>query len=123
MKTNDTRKQLIKSLLMLFFAGVFISGLNAQENGDYRSKASGDYSDASSWETYNGSWGDAGAAPGYLNNVTIRNGHTILIDETQKSCKNLTVETGGRLWTSVSEKYFYTYGSQIVSLRRTASCI
>ncbi len=123
MKTNYARKQLLKSFLMLLFAGVFISGLHAQVSGDYRSKNSGDYSEATSWEKYNGSdWADAGSAPGYLNNVTIQAGHIITITSdapTYNYCQNLTIETDetvgdGQLITSGSGRYLYIQGDQIV---------
>jgi len=123
MKTNYARKQLLKSFLLLLFAGVFISGLNAQVSGDFRSKNSGDYSEATSWETYNGSaWVDAGSAPGYLNNVTIQAGDIITITshaETYSYCQNLTIETDGtlgdgQLITSGSQRYLNIKGDQIV---------
>jgi pectin methylesterase-like acyl-CoA thioesterase len=52
--------------------------------GDYQSKApSGNWGDATSWQTYNGSaWIDAGAAPTIgsgTNTITIQSGHTITV--------------------------------------------
>ncbi len=113
MKTNYARKQLLKSFLMLIFAGVFISGLNAQVSGDFRSKNSGDYHDSNNWETYNGTtWGNAGTAPGSTNNVTIQATHEMTLDNApaQQYCKNLTIEATGKLSTSVSGIYLYSYG-------------
>ena len=66
----------------------------------YRTKATGNWDDASTWQYYNGStssWEDATLAPDYYNDtITILNGHTAVF-AADKSVNDLIVESGGRL--------------------------
>ncbi|GGE01960.1 hypothetical protein GCM10011312_26670 [Planktosalinus lacus] len=65
---------------MTLFLITFLS-VTSQNPGDFRSTQSGNWDNASSWETYNGaSWVNAGAAPSstFAGAVHIRTGHEIL---------------------------------------------
>jgi hypothetical protein len=66
--------------------------------GDYRSKATGSWTNASSWQKYNGtSWVDASAAPTTADGaINILSGHTITISS-NVTADNLTVDAGGTL--------------------------
>ena len=57
---------------------------SAQSAGDYRTATSGQWDQAGTWETYNGSaWVAASVSPDSSDGVlTIRNGHTVTIDAT-----------------------------------------
>jgi hypothetical protein len=93
--------------------------------GDFRSNGSGSYSSAAVWQTWNGtSWVAASSYPNSSGtagsagtvNVTIRNGHTIILDasRTNQAIRNLTVENGARIWTQDStyngNRYMTIYG-------------
>ncbi len=70
--------------------------------GDYGSIASGTWSGATTWGTWNGTAFTATAVgPGASNNVWVRNGHSVTITYgTVYNANNLTVESGGKLWTN-----------------------
>jgi len=64
----------------------------------YRSVRTGNWSDASTWEAYDGSvWGAASTPPSSTNGeVTIRSGHTVTINQ-PVALDQVTVETGGKV--------------------------
>jgi hypothetical protein len=66
----------------MFLLFSIITGVLAQSAGDYRSAGNGDFDQAGTWETYNGSSWVAASAPPDENDgtVTIQSGHTITID-------------------------------------------
>ena len=70
--------------------------------GDYRSVNSGDWSNPSSWQQYNGiSWIAAVTAPSSSSNViTIRDGHTITVNSTV-TADQVIVDAGGTLITTI----------------------
>ncbi|HPI54426.1 MAG TPA: hypothetical protein PLU10_07005, partial [Chitinophagaceae bacterium] len=70
------------SLILIFILCKF--SLNAQTNGDYRSKQSGIWSTVSNWETYNGSsWIAATTFPTNMNGViTILSSHSMSVNAT-----------------------------------------
>jgi len=84
---------------------------------NYRSKASGNWNSSGTWQMQiSGTWYDASDYPNALNkNVTILNGHTILLTDNNGICNNLTVDNGGKLWanSTSSGKYLYVYGNII----------
>jgi pectin methylesterase-like acyl-CoA thioesterase len=70
--------------LVALLTFLFSFNLIGQVSGDYQSKTpGGNWGDASSWQTYNGSgWVDAAAAPTIgsgTNTITIQSGHTITV--------------------------------------------
>ena len=69
----------MKTLLLLAIGCTILFHAFSQATGDYRSKATGDWNAASSWERFDGtSWVAAVVAPSSTDGViTIQNGHTI----------------------------------------------
>jgi uncharacterized repeat protein (TIGR02543 family) len=90
--------------------------------GDYRTKASGNWSSSSTWEKWDGS-GWVACSSGDVPNVstasvTIQNGHTVDTDgagtgtDGPWTLKNLTVDAGGKVWDnylSIGPTYYNTY--------------
>ena len=70
----------------------------AASSGDYRSKTTGSWTTASTWEKYNGSaWVNAIAAPTSADGtITIQNGHTVTVLSNASATK-LLVEAGATL--------------------------
>ncbi len=74
-------------------------------NGDYRSRSSNNWTSNNTWRRYNyGSWSNTNNDPGEngsAGTVTIRNGHTITVNNDRpkggNSIQNLVVESGGTL--------------------------
>jgi hypothetical protein len=102
-------KTFLVSLLL-----VVAVGLMAQNSGDFRSKASGNWTSTSTWQTYNGSsWVDAGTTPNSGSGVvTILNDHTVTINSTL-TIDQTVVDEGGILTVdlSSSEKLTINNGS------------
>jgi hypothetical protein len=83
---------------------IFFNNFQIQKPDQYRSKTSGDWSSAATWEisTDGGSnWSNASSAPGstLYSTITIKNGHTISQNQnyTAGSNNNIVVESGGIL--------------------------
>ena len=92
----------MKRLLLLFsriiisaiISTTFVLGQTATD-GDYRTKQTGNWSSASTWQVRaSSSWSDAANAPTSSNNVYIQTGHTVTIDATS-SCLDLHIHTSG----------------------------
>ena len=63
-------------LILLFF-----TLLSAQTAGDYRTKASGDWSRAQNWERFNGSvWGPIGSPPNGSETITVQSADSIFVN-------------------------------------------
>lgn len=92
----------MRSFLFLVFA-LTIAVLSAHTAGDYRTKQSGNWTTADTWEIYDGSsWVNAGSAPNSTNGViTIRNGHTVTINSTL-TIDQTFVAVGGTLTVDLS---------------------
>ena len=90
---------------------MFSQTIYSQTNGDYRSKATGNWSLASTWETYNGSaWVAAGSVPTstLAKIITIKNTHNVThnVDNyTTGSSNVIVIENGGTLTISNSATY------------------
>lgn len=69
-------------LVAFFISLLFVVDTFGQVSGDYRSVATGNWSNAGTWQTYNGSsWVAASTAPNSSNGViTIQAGHTVSVD-------------------------------------------
>ncbi len=105
--------------------GVMISVLPINPQfGDFRTQNSGNYSTPAIWQTYNGvSWVTSSIFPNQFGsvsgtaNVTIRTGHTVILDASRATnpIRNLTVETGSKIWTQDStfnnNRYLTIYGN------------
>ncbi|UPT68710.1 MAG: hypothetical protein M0D57_08845 [Sphingobacteriales bacterium JAD_PAG50586_3] len=82
-------------LIFTFFAG-------AQVNGDFRSRITGNWGTAATWERYNGStWATSTVIPASSaannGNVTIQDGHTVTVAAlVSQGVTSLTV--GGYKW-------------------------
>ena len=77
------KKNKLFYFVILFSLMVTSSGVLAQTTGDFRSKATGNWSATGTWESYNGSvWGDAVAIPDLTQaiTITIQSGHTVTVD-------------------------------------------
>jgi hypothetical protein len=74
--------------------GSFASNASADVAGDYRSLATGNWSTAATWETFNGtSWVTASTKPAAANNVFIQAGHTVTLTGSE-ACNDLHISTG-----------------------------
>ena len=96
--------KIIYLITALIFGGI---ELHAQVAGDFRSRSNGtwtDFTNTTPWEQYDGvSWNTATTLPNLSNDVTIQNGHTIILPlQGIKQCKNLSVDLGGKLFTNNS---------------------
>lgn len=87
------------------------SAIPLTQAGDYRSRQSGGWADASSWETYDGeNWNAATGVPGGSSNATIRGGHTVTIAATT-TVRNLVIENNGTFKSSGSQRNIRVAGS------------
>lgn len=103
-----TIPEILKIKNSILFTIIFVAFAQVcwgQVDGDYRSKGSGNWNDVGplpkifAWEKFDGTtktWNDATVTPGSSNNVTILNGHTIILDE-DGYVKNLTIDLGGTI--------------------------
>lgn len=115
-------KQMYKKPLFSLFSLVFVlfsffnsNHLNAQAVGDFGTIASGSWTNASTWGVWNGSaFVFSGTFPNNpTDNAFINTGHTVDLSVSQTPCNNLTISTGGKLWTNSagSNTYLYVYGN------------
>jgi hypothetical protein len=98
--------EMAKRLCVIMLVFVFgILGLWAQENGDYRSRATGNWNSNTTWSIYSsGSWNNASSAPIVSTNatITIQNGHTVTNNDTYNNNdaggqNRVVVQSGGSL--------------------------
>ncbi len=98
-------------LLLLYFLSSFIY---AQSVGDFGSAGTGNWGATNAnWKTWDGSgWnGTPAGAPTSSDNVYIRSGHTVTLDVSGKNCKNLIVQSSGKLYdNSSSVRYINVFG-------------
>lgn len=98
----------MKGKIFLFTASylMLMQVSQAVRASDIVSAQSGSWTSASTWS--------GGVVPAQTDNVTVKNGHTITIPSSgSKSCTNLTVEAGGKLYanTGGSQRYVDIYGN------------
>lgn len=80
-------------LFMIMVALLSATGTIAQETGDFRSVADGDWSDTNTWETYDGTdWNAAASAPDGSENISIQGEHTVSVDVAVTISGDVTVE-------------------------------
>ena len=94
-------KRLTARIIVLAFAGVICRSMsaNAQTVGDYRTHQTGNWSDVSSWERFDGSlWvTPAPSAPTSADGaITVLGGHNITVDGSTNAYQ-LTVDAGGEI--------------------------
>ena len=80
------------------------AALSPRKSGDYRSAVNGGlWVTPATWETCDGvNWVTATSAPSAPYNVTIRNGFNVVLDNSGKNCKNLTIEAGATFKAGVA---------------------
>jgi hypothetical protein len=81
---------------------------------NYRTKASGNWSIASTWEIQiSGNWYDAVEYPNASSkNATILNSHIVSVTDNSGIFNNLTVDVGGKVWVgSTTTRFFNSYGN------------
>lgn len=96
---------------------------SAQEVGDYGSAGSATWATAANWLVCvtPGTWDGATTATAQPNstvNVWVRSGHTITVDASGKTCKNLTIESGGNILTGTTAsalRYVRIYGTTLTN--------
>ncbi len=90
-------KRTFTTILTTLLVALFMTtGAIAQDSGDYRSTADGDWSVATTWETYNGSdWVTATSSPDGSENITILASDSVSIDVSVTLSGHLTVEGDG----------------------------
>lgn len=84
------------------------------DNAAFRTKGSGNWNAASTWEIQiSGSWYDATLPPtSGLNDVTVLPTHIVALTDNTGKCANLTVQSTGKLWKgSTSNSFLYVYGN------------
>ncbi len=88
----------MKTILLSIFSICTFAIANAQNTGDFRSAASGNWSAAATWEKFDGTaWAAATAAPVLADGaITVITGHTVAMDATM-SIDSVFVQTGGTL--------------------------
>lgn len=104
-------------LLLITLFVFFATGLCAQVAGDYRTTASGNWTSASTWEIYNGSaWVAAGAPPASTNDVTIKSGHTIVVNVSSQNCRSLNIENSAKVYANntVTNYYINVWGTNLI---------
>lgn len=89
---------LLAGLMTFWFFMNSNSDISAATLNDYRTKKSGNWNAASTWERYNGSsWINASSAPDHsVNVITVRNGHSVTTTNGQ-DVDQLIIEQGGTL--------------------------
>jgi hypothetical protein len=100
------------TVFLLFHIGSF-----AQLTGDYRTVVSGNWTSIPTWETYNGSaWVPAISLPASTNDVTIKSGHTVIVNVSSQNCRSLTIESAAKLYANNTSTNFYinVWGSGLV---------
>ncbi len=110
----------ITSRILMFAAIVLLATNVLFSQTTYYSFATGDWEDATSWTlTSDGSSGVAATAPGGTDNVVIRSGHTITIDNTNDNGNQTTANALGLAnvgtFAGSGNNAFYHEGDIIVS--------
>ena len=114
-------------IFLILVGFVFTTNGFSQALGDYRSVATGAWNVLATWETFDGSnWVAATAVPPGASspaNITIRNGHTVNLEASGKYCNNLTIDAGGKLYSSgltytssgtTGIKYLRVFGTTVI---------
>jgi hypothetical protein len=82
----------MKTFVLTCLYVAFTILIHAQTNGDFRSRQSGNYSNPSTWEVFNGeNWINAGTTPNATSNTTIQTGHEVTIIATGALARDLNV--------------------------------
>ena len=123
-------KKLFILLNLLVFCLSLTNEISAQTatDGDYRSKASGNWSAIATWQVRtSGSWVAATSAPSATNNVHIQGPHTVTIDVSLANCNDLQICVTGILACGVNTLQIsgklraYSYGTGVVASTATGA--
>lgn len=106
----STKKNSMRKITFFFFIALCSITSYAQNTGDYRSLASGNWNATTTWQRFNGTnWVAATSYPSSSDGaITIRDGHTVTIGSYSLTLDQVTVEGGGRLDISSSTSYSVT---------------
>jgi pectin methylesterase-like acyl-CoA thioesterase len=108
------------TISFVFLLGLFLStNLLAATSGDYQSKQTGNWGDAASWQTFDGTfWNDAVTAPtGASGIITIQPGHTITvataitINSAASVIVNGYLKSTGGITATTSVPYSFTFNN------------
>jgi pectin methylesterase-like acyl-CoA thioesterase len=118
MNENLRSEVLMKKILLIAILFCWTAA-HAQVTGDFQSKASGNWGDVSTWQTYDGSaWNDAVSAPtGTSGTITIQTGHTITVAVAITISSGVNVIVNGYLKSSAaitattSSPYSFTFNN------------
>ncbi|WP_445716438.1 T9SS type A sorting domain-containing protein [Flavobacterium sp.] len=110
MKTNFTTKTFAYLLLkgnflaskngIIYLMLLFSLMVQGQNVGDYRTKATGNWNAAATWETWNGSaWEESGTPTSSNGVISILNGHTVTVTE-NVTVDQVVIEAGGQVTLS-----------------------
>lgn len=93
-KKQDNMKRTYTIILTMLLVALFAAtGAMAQETGDFRSAADGDWSASATWESFDGTdWNAASAAPDGSENISIQGEHTVSVDDDVTISGYVTVE-------------------------------
>src|SRR5436190_1103682 len=84
--------------MVFYFQFIKIEKVHSVSNGDYRSKATGNWGTTTTWEVYSsGSWIAASATPTNADgSIVIQSGHTVTV-ATSVTADQVVVDVGGLL--------------------------
>ena len=90
--------------LAVLWVAAFTQQTFSQVPGDFGSITNGNWGSSSTWNTYNGACFCTATAlvPTTADNVFITPGTTVVVEASPKLCKDLTVQSTGKLWTGNS---------------------
>lgn len=86
-------------------------------DAQFRSRQSGNWNISDTWEEFvSGSWTNSSNFPNSSTvDVTVRSNHSVTVNVSAQSVKNLTIESGGKLWTNTTSlnliRYINLYGN------------
>ncbi|MBN8835972.1 MAG: T9SS type A sorting domain-containing protein [Sphingobacteriia bacterium] len=116
----------MRTVLLIILLG-WVINLQAQVAGDFRSAISGSWTSPSTWERYSstGVWqasgvgeNNPGLIPTSVNDVTIQANHSVALPTSgARNCKNLTVNSNGKLFcnnSNVNNSYYLDVYGDII---------
>ncbi len=88
-------KNTVTKILALTFMLIFTLSVYAQNVGDYRTKASGNWSKAQNWEVFKGAaWGAIGTPPTGSETITIQSTDSIFVDDVAVAITGTLINQG-----------------------------
>lgn len=100
----------MKQILLFVIVLLCLPALSLRAQIVYASLSSGNWSTNATWETFSnysvalaatpGTGTAATTIPSGTHNVLIRNGHTISMNASNRGCKSIIIQSGGKLWAN-----------------------